>query len=139
MTTQPDPGLWDDAEIIYAYTRAEALEDGTLVDVSQAAREKGFRYPVAITAALHARLEPDKYEQSQGQSYIGRLHDVLWIAYLAARKSAPGTAHLNVEVIVAERRTSSRGLKHNKLTLWAAVDGGDDGQPVVTIGFPEDF
>jgi hypothetical protein len=32
---QATKGLWDDAEVIYAYTRAQALEDGVLVDVSE--------------------------------------------------------------------------------------------------------
>jgi hypothetical protein len=139
MTSQPNPGIWDDAEIISIYTRAAALEDGTLVDVSEAAREKGFRYPVAITTALHTRLEPDEYEQSQGQSYLGRLHDVLWMAYLSTRRAATAVNHLAFQVIVAERRLNGRGLKPNTLTLWATVDGGDDGKPVITIGFPDDF
>ena len=34
-------------EIIYAYTRAQAIEDGVLADVSEVAKEAGFRYPVA--------------------------------------------------------------------------------------------
>ena len=42
-------------------------------------------------------------------------------------------------MIVAERRLNGRGLKPNTLSLWATVDGGDDGKPVITIGFPDDF
>jgi len=38
---QATKGLWDDAEVIYAYTRAQALEDGVLVDVSGMASEPG--------------------------------------------------------------------------------------------------
>lgn len=134
-----DAGLWDDAEIISTYTRADALQDGVLVDVSQDAREKGFRIPVAITAALHARLEPDEDETSQGQSYTGRLHDVLWLAYLAARRSAPGAGRLAFQVVVAEKPPKGRDLKRNTLSLYATVDPGDASEPVITIGFPDDF
>jgi hypothetical protein len=37
--------------LIAAYTREQAIEDGTLVDVSKLAKEAGFRFPVAMTAA----------------------------------------------------------------------------------------
>jgi hypothetical protein len=38
--------------VIHAYSRAEALEDGVLVDVTSTAREAGFRIPVALTRAV---------------------------------------------------------------------------------------
>lgn len=37
--------LFSDAPVVHAYTRAEAIEDGVLVDVSETAREAGFRVP----------------------------------------------------------------------------------------------
>jgi hypothetical protein len=52
--------LNEDDDLIYAYTRAQALADGVLVDVSQMAREAGFKFPTAITADLHSRLEPNE-------------------------------------------------------------------------------
>ena len=45
-------GFWEDAEVISCYTRKQAIEDGVLVDVSQTARECGFRHPVAVTARV---------------------------------------------------------------------------------------
>jgi len=38
-----------DVEITAAYTRDQAIEDGFLVDVSDMAREAGFKWPVAVT------------------------------------------------------------------------------------------
>ena len=35
--------------IIYAYTRKQAVEDGEQVDVSTAAAEAGIRFPVFLT------------------------------------------------------------------------------------------
>ena len=35
MSEETTKGFWDDGEVIYAYTRAQALEDGVLVDVSE--------------------------------------------------------------------------------------------------------
>ena len=37
---------------ISAYTRAQAIEDGILVDVSDTAREAGFNIPVTVTRTV---------------------------------------------------------------------------------------
>jgi hypothetical protein len=107
-----------------------------LVDVSQVAKEAGFKYPTAITADLHARLIPDEREQASGQSYNGRLWDVLWMASLMARKSRED--RIAFDVRVTEWDSSGR-MKQNKLRLWAVIGPGDDANAVITIGFPEDF
>ena len=38
--------------VIMSYTRAQALEDGVLVDAGPLAREAGFHWPVALTRAV---------------------------------------------------------------------------------------
>ena len=67
-------------DVIYAYTRAQALADGVLVDVSETAREAGFRWPVAMTRAgwenCVAWTEDDSRHQVL-QDEAGRLWDVL--------------------------------------------------------------
>jgi hypothetical protein len=47
--------MFDDAEIISRYSRADALRDGALIDVSAVAQEAGIRYPVALTRAAWQR------------------------------------------------------------------------------------
>ena len=39
-------------DYIYRYSRAQAVEDGVLVDVSKIAREAGITFPVAVTCAV---------------------------------------------------------------------------------------
>src|SRR5512142_1811169 len=62
--------------LIFSYTRAQAIADGVLVDVSKLAKEAGFRFPVAVTAGVWAECVavPDDVE---GQDETGRLWDVL--------------------------------------------------------------
>ena len=70
-------------EVIYRYTRAQAIEDGVLVDVSETAREAGFRWPVAMTSAAWADCVAWSEEDNQrqvNQDESGRLWDVLWSA-----------------------------------------------------------
>jgi hypothetical protein len=47
--------LFSDEDLIHRYTRADALRDGVLVDVSAVAREAGVRDPVASTRAAWER------------------------------------------------------------------------------------
>jgi hypothetical protein len=42
-------------EVIHVHTRADAIADGMLVDVSAVAREAGIRFPVALTRAIWER------------------------------------------------------------------------------------
>ena len=45
----------DEKDLLYAYTRAQALADGVLVDVTTTAQEAGIKYPVALTRAVWCR------------------------------------------------------------------------------------
>jgi len=42
--------MFENADLIHRYTRADALRDGVLIDVTATAKEAGFKYPVALTA-----------------------------------------------------------------------------------------
>ncbi|NJD60808.1 MAG: hypothetical protein C3F13_16275 [Anaerolineales bacterium] len=126
-------------EEIYSYTRSQALADGVLVDVSQMASEAGFRYATAITAGLHARLTPNERERELGQSYKGRLWDVVFLASFAARQAGE-TDQSQFEVSLFEAEEDPpHCTHHNTLNLRIVVGPGDEGEPVITIGFPEDF
>src|SRR5262249_1653635 len=75
--------MFDDAEVLHAYTRADAIRDGVLIDVSAAARDAGFTYPVALTAAAWSRC----VEVPPGvvcQDEADRLWDVLTMLRVAA-------------------------------------------------------
>jgi hypothetical protein len=131
-TKQTNP--FEDMEVIYAYTRAQALADGVLVDVSKLASEAGFKYPVAITQALWETIEkiPFKFKH---EDTTGRLWDVLWMASYAVKHSKSGTdLHYTVTLnTIDDRRINQR----KRLRLNCGP--GDKMEPVITIGFPEDF
>ena len=127
-----------EAEVIYTYTRAEALVDGVLIDVSATAKEAGFRCPTAITASLHEALNPNQRERSYGQSYEGRLWDVLFMAQMAARRAIwDSQTAFSVNLAVCPGKRSC--LRMRLLNLWLVIGPGDESEPVITIGFAEDF
>lgn len=67
-------------DVIAGYSRAQALEDGVLIDVSDTAREAGFKFPVAITQAVWDRyIIPSELDANYGQDERGRLWDTLWM------------------------------------------------------------
>ena len=138
--SQEIPSDPEDEEIIYTYTRAQALADGVLVDVTQAASKAGFRYPTAITADLHVRLTPNEREKSMGQSYAGRLWDVLFLAALAGQRVRfTNLASFQVSLFEVEEESLHITYCGNHITLWIVIGPGDNEDPVITVGFPEDF
>lgn len=125
--------------VIYGHSRAQAIEDGYLVDVTATAREAGFRVPVALTRAAWADCvewsEADTVRKHWPQDEAGRLWDVIWMARLACRAGRSGRAHVELYRVPRE----GRGTKARLVNLIAAVGPGDDAEPVITIGFPMDF
>lgn len=126
-------------EVIYSYTRAQAIEDGVLVDVSRTAQEAGFRWPVALTHAAWedcvAWSEDDTKRQTiQDQS--GRLWDVLWMAFNAIRQALAGGSELDFKLYRVPR--GGRAIKAELTTLKLVCGPGDEGEPVVTIMLPHE-
>ena len=120
--------------VIDAYTRAQAIEDGILVDVSETAREAGFKIPVALTRAVWDRLValPEGYKGFQDES--GRLWDVLWMARFYANRS-PNTDRLTMCVLVRDIRKDLHDSQRSPRKHYpvVAIGSGDAGEPVITI------
>ena len=88
-------------QIIHSYTRAQAIADGALVDITTTAREAGFRWPVAITAAAHARTIAWDEGNGAMQDTDGRAWDVVWMGAHAARTlNSPATRAVEFGVFV---------------------------------------
>ncbi len=114
-------------DLVYGYSRAQAIEDRVLVDVSELARQAGIRYPVAISQALWGEwIVPDDRARSFGQSEQGRLWDVLTLLAWATRKTSGSELRFPVTFV--------RGAGRRHLVQVKALCGpGDEGEPVLTI------
>lgn len=137
MTQHTDTHVSSFGNLIYAYSRADAIADGTLVDVSEMAHEAGFRFPVAITAAAWADCvawsEADSERQTL-QDESGRLWDVLWMAAPAARRAEGKRSPFQLYRVPRGGRVTRRRLT----TLHLRIGLGDTGEPVVTILMPNE-
>jgi hypothetical protein len=81
--------MFENVDLIHVYTRADALRDGVLIDVSATAREAGIRWPVALSRAVWERC----VRVPLGvlcQDEAGRLWDVLWMLRWAVARQNGG-------------------------------------------------
>jgi hypothetical protein len=65
--------------IIFAYTRAQAIADGVLVDVTETAKEAGFKVSVVLTDTVHAEYVqvPAGVDDQTSRETLGHPLDVL--------------------------------------------------------------
>lgn len=126
-------------EVISSYSRAQAIEDGYLIDVSETAREAGFTVPVAMTRAAWAdcvewTAETGK-RKATCQDEAGRLWDVLYMARLAARARGDQARRLFELYRVP---VQGRGITPRRAVLAMHIGPGDQREPVITIGLPHE-
>ena len=120
--------------VIYAYTRAQALADGVLVDLSKLAHEAGFRWPVAVTERLyHSYIVPSFDLAADGQSIDGRAWDLLADLRYAAT-SNPHSSELHFSVLFL----MTPGHDPISIKLKALCGPGDNGFPVITVMLPDE-
>src|SRR5512135_2138393 len=118
--------------LIFSYTRAQAIADGVLVDVSKLAAEAGFRYPVAVTCGVWAECVAVP-EGVAGQDETGRLWDVLNMLRFAIAKQQKDCQRVDFAVHV---RKDNRRSFPPPFPLYALCGPGDNGEPVITIMLP---
>ncbi len=132
-------------EPIHSYTRAQAIEDGVLIDVSTTAREAGIVWPVAMTAAAWADCvtwsDADEARKGYtGQSESGRLWDVCWmlsrVVLRAARQGLQASAAHPMYVELLRTPREGRGVKPRLVHLKFIVGPGDEGRPCITVMMP---
>jgi hypothetical protein len=124
--------MFDEKDLIHIYTRAQAIEDGVLVDVTKTAQEAGIKYPVAITRAVWCQYV-EVPRGVEGQDEAGRLWDVLSMLAFAIRRSSEPGANLHYQLHV------KTGKGRPKLVTLKAVCGpGDDASPCITVMTPDE-
>ena len=110
-------------EMICCYSRAEALADGVLVDISERARRAGIKYPTACTHGVWSLI--DCLPANDTDTLAGIVRDVRAEEVLRA-------------MLTAIRRGGVRGTDRVVFAalgaaLWAQCGPGDTAAPVITI------
>lgn len=118
-------------EVIYSYTRADALNDGVLVDITNATAtiEAGIRFPVAVTSAVFHVVDPDEKLKQKGQSFEGRLWDLWTIFKYELKRKGQNTDEIHFAPLFL---TNEKQLPV-PIKMWAKCGPGDNAEPVITI------
>lgn len=116
--------LFNESDLIFSYTRKQAIDDGVLIDVSGTAKEAGFKFPVAVTNRVWGEITPKN--ELNGQSTMGRLWDMLTVLRFSI-KSSKGS-DIAFKFLVSGKY----------LHLNANCGPGDDMEPVITIMLPHE-
>lgn len=125
--------LFANNDCISVYTRADAIRDGILVDVSAVAGEEGFKVPVALTDTAFRSMDPSLEEKCAGEDLRGRLHDMFWMLRSALRrKSYMEASRIDFKMLVnVDNKPATCNLK-------AVLHPGDQGEPVMTVMLPHE-
>jgi hypothetical protein len=121
-------------EVIYTYTRAQAIADGGQVQIIQTAQEAGISFPVFITRAAfdaYVTVPPGII----GQDEAGRLWDVVWMLRFAILKARPGQNRLPFALYVRNEHRAPRLVK--LIAVCGPLDV-DDPQPAITVMMPDE-
>ncbi len=133
--------------VISRYTRAQAIEDGVLVDISEMAKEAGIKLPIAITTAVFDEYVAVPEALKGQQDEAGRLWDLLWMFSCAVRSGRLqgdiGTFELIVarphdEAMQSNARPFEGSSERRLVTLKAVCGPSDDGSACITIMKPSE-
>ena len=113
-------------ETIYSYSRAQAINDGVLVDLSQVdAIKQHWKHPFACTSTVWAIIE-EALERND-QDISGICHDISTMAKLAIQGSR-NTEQIYFKVIVTGKTYE----------LKLHIGPGDTVAPVLTLMLPNE-
>lgn len=128
-------------DVIFSYSRAQAIQDGVLVDLSEWASQTGFTIPVACTTAVWNWITPPDRARGLGQDERGRGHDVLWMLFCAIRRlSRPSSAPKGDQADLVHYKVIFQQApgRDETVRLKAVCGPGDQGEPVITIMLPDE-
>jgi hypothetical protein len=122
---------FDDFELVYAYTRTQAIADGVLIPISE--KEHGLKIPAVVSSNLYRRfIEPPEKLVGEGQSTTGRLHDTIMMFKAAASVRWDGTrVSFDVLYLMGPGRLE-------KIKVLGLLGPDDERKPCLTFCLPED-
>ena len=123
--------MFEDFEVVSCYTRANAIADGVLIDVTERACQVGFKLPTVVTATVWSSII------GMGNADIESLRLTAFLARccreaIYSSKQRPNARRVNFSY-GDEKSPVSR--VHNVII---DIGPGDNAEPVLTIMFPCD-
>lgn len=121
---------------IHTYTRAQAIDDGFLIDFTDPESDTGdvcrqhYKFPICATTAVFEVMQKAVENKRYCQDYAGILHDMLFMSKAMGRKLDESTVLFRCIIQGAGRS------KYHDFKLM--VHAGDQGEGVITISLPNE-
>lgn len=130
--------MFEDSDIIYAYTWDDACEDGSKVNVSGLAAKAGFCYPVAITRSLFELLSTSPSMNLNDVMIDIRVTTFLMLLAIHVKHlKETGKAETNRIKYHATLSDDEDGVTET----WVSIEARSpkNPEPVMTIMLPSDY
>lgn len=125
--------MFSQDDLVYRYTREQAIQDGILKDITLYGAGFGFKVPLAITIGAWLKCVTVTCEFVGEQDERGRLSDLLFLAACEARKNKDSST------VFFQGIFKERGMKDREdpgiVMLKLMIHPGDHMEPVATILF----
>lgn len=124
--------MFQSEDIIYAYTRKDALNDGVQVlltgDSADMARQAGYIWPVYMTHSILAIIEEATKKRKGYLCFNGILWDILHMSRVNSRKTSETSIEFEVKIA------------GEIYTMWceSGATDIDDPAPCLTFSLPSD-
>jgi hypothetical protein len=118
--------MFQDSEILFSYSRAQAIADGALIDITELAKPFGFRFSVAITSGLYAELTAGCGDDAAEQQ--SRLNVLL--VTLRAEIAQTGSHSDRADLLISHPKAP--------VAAYALCGPGDTAEPVITVMLPHE-
>lgn len=114
------------SDLVYGYSRKQAIEDGILVDLSKfKVAGEHYKFPVACTIRVWTAVQQAVEDKAAMNDLEGVLHDIFWMSRKSGRTISASTRIF--EVIL------TRSTGPDTLDLQIVCGPGDNMEPVLTI------
>lgn len=131
-----DTQLFTPDDIVYSYTREQAVEDGEQVlltgELAQMARQL-YKFPVYLTRSVWALVEMATSDKRYHNDVPGVIWDILWMSRHYCRKIDNQTTQFQVTITGTGRR------RLHTLYIQCGPTDIDDPAPALTVMHDSDM
>jgi hypothetical protein len=131
-------------ELIHAYTRAQAVADGVLVEL-RLAKRYGFKVPVAITSAAFTACIDWNLMDPEAQTMVAQRETAVLMTALRtaqagvkAHREGTGPEPGNRIDFVVDCLANDGSASTRQVPLYMLIGPGDNAEPVGTIMLPDE-
>lgn len=132
--------MFTDEDLIYSYSREQAIADGVLIDLSARYPEicsEHYKWPVACTSSIWNLIQLFA-DEADGASPAGVVHDILWMSRFPIRKYQEGVGETCIFLFCIPEAVQMKMHTGPEPQLKIHVGPNDNGEPCITIMMPEE-